>query len=77
MVSARARPKRRKPILIGEVKERLEQIIYEVAKEKGMNVLSLAVNSDHVYFFVSANPMISAHKTIKAFKGRTSRVLKK
>jgi putative transposase len=29
-------PKRRKPVLVGKVKERLEQIIYQVADELGI-----------------------------------------
>lgn len=69
-------PKRRKPVLIDKVKERLEQVLKETANEKGLNVLSLVVNPDHVHLFVSANPMIPAHKIVKQFKGRSSHVLR-
>jgi len=58
------------------VKERLEQIINEMAKEHGFTVLSLVVNPDHVHLFISANPMVPAHKIVKLFKGRTSRYLR-
>ncbi|MEM3621831.1 MAG: IS200/IS605 family transposase [Candidatus Methanomethyliaceae archaeon] len=69
-------PKRRKPVLVGKIKERLEQVIKETAEERGIGVLSLVVNPDHVHLFVSANPMVPAHKIVKEFKGRSSRVLR-
>jgi putative transposase len=70
-------PKRRKSVLVGKIKERLEQIIGEVATEKEIEILALVVNPDHVHLFISANPMIPAHKIVKAFKGRSSRLLRK
>ncbi|MEM3378872.1 MAG: IS200/IS605 family transposase [Candidatus Bathyarchaeia archaeon] len=69
-------PKRRKPVLVGKIKERLEQVIKETAEEIGIAVLSLVVNPDHVHLFVSTNPMIPAHKIVKQFKGKSSRVLR-
>jgi putative transposase len=69
-------PKRRKAVLVGKVKERLEQLIKEMAEEKSLTVLSLVVNPDHVHLFVSANPMVPAHKIVRQFKGRSSRILR-
>lgn len=57
------------------MKERLEQIIKDV-EEKGIDILALMVNPDHVHLFVSANLMIPAHNIIEAFKGRSSRLLR-
>jgi REP element-mobilizing transposase RayT len=37
-------PKRRKPVLVGKVEKRLEQVIYQVADAWGVKVLELAVN---------------------------------
>ena len=62
--------------MVGKIKERLEQIIKEVAEENGTDILALAVNPDHVHLIVSANPMIPPHKIVKAFKGRSSRLLR-
>lgn len=70
-------PKRRKPVLVGKVKERLEQIIQEVAQEREIDVLALTVNPDYLHLFVSTNPLISAHRIVKAFKGRSSRLLRR
>lgn len=69
-------PKRRKPVLVGKIKERLEQIIYEVAEELGIKVLELAVNPDHLHLFISAYPTIPVHKIVKRIKGRSSRILR-
>jgi len=69
-------PKRRKPVLVGKIKERLEQIIYEVAEELGIKVLELEVNPDHIHLFISAYPTIPVHKIVKRIKGRTSRILR-
>jgi len=70
-------PKRRKPVLVGEVKERLEQIIYQVADELGIKVLELAINPDHVHLFISAYPTIPVHKIVRRIKGRSSNILRK
>jgi len=44
---------------------------------RGFTVLSLVVNPDHVHLFISANPMVPAHKIIKMFKGKTSKFLRR
>jgi putative transposase len=70
-------PKRRKPVLVGEVKERLEQIIYQVADELGIKVLEVAINPDNVHLSISAYPTIPVHKIVKRIKGISSNVLRK
>jgi len=62
--------------LVGKIKERLEQIIYEVANELGIKVLKLAINPDHLHLFVSAYPTIPLHKIVKRIKARSSRILR-
>lgn len=70
-------PKRRKKILIGKVKNRLETIIKEVAKEKGIEILALEIMPDHIHLFISVYPTIAVHKLVKAFKGRSSHFLRR
>ena len=57
-------------------KERLEQMILQVA-DKGIKVLELAINPDHVHLFISAYPTIPVHKIVKRSKGRSSNILRK
>ena len=70
-------PKRRKPVLVGEVKKRLEQIIKQVAQEKNWAILELSVQPDHVHLFVSADTNVSIRDIANAFKGRSSHDLRK
>lgn len=70
-------PKRRKPILIGPVAERLRMILNDVAIENQWDIVELAINPDHVHLFVRGNPMTPAAKMVRAFKGRSSRLLRR
>jgi putative transposase len=70
-------PKRSKPVLVGEVKERLKQIIRQVADELGVKALELAINPDHVHLFISAYPTIPVHKIVKRIKGGSSNILRR
>ncbi|VVB61063.1 Transposase IS200 like protein [uncultured archaeon] len=70
-------PKRRRRVLVGDIKTRLEEIIKEVAKEKNTEVLSLEILPDHLHLFVSSHPNIPVHLLIKSFKGRSSNLLRK
>ncbi|MEA5504887.1 IS200/IS605 family transposase [Halotia wernerae UHCC 0503] len=70
-------PKRRKRVLIGEVATRIRQIFAELAIEKNWDILALEVAPDHVHLFVSVRPTDTPHLVIKAFKGRSSYLLRK
>ena len=70
-------PKRRRKVLVGEIKDRLENIIKEVAREKGVEILALEIKPDHLHLFVSCYPQLAVHKLVKAFKGRSSFYLRR
>lgn len=70
-------PKRRKKVLVGVIKERLEQIIKQVANERDVDILTLEIMSDHLHLFVSTYPQLEIHRLVKAFKGRSSNILRK
>lgn len=69
-------PRRRKPVLVGKVRERLQQLVEEKCKEKGWVILSLAIQPDHVHLFVRVWPSDSAAFVVKEIKGVTSRRLR-
>lgn len=69
-------PKRRKRVLIGKVKTRLSAILSDVAKEKGWVILALEIAPDHVHLLVEYDPIVAINQVIKAFKGRSSRLLR-
>ncbi len=69
-------PKRRKKVLVGDVAWRLNEICQEVAQERGWTILKLAIQPDHVHLAVSATPREAPHEIVRAFKGRSSRILR-
>jgi putative transposase len=69
-------PKRRKPVLVGKVKERLKQIIEEVCKENDWEILALEIMPDHVHLFLSAPPYFSPHIILRKIKGKSARILR-
>ena len=70
-------PKRRKKVLTGEIATRTRQIFAELAIEKKWDILALEVAPDHIHLFVSVKPTDTPHLVIKAFKGRSSYLLRK
>jgi putative transposase len=69
-------PARRKKVLVGAVAIRLRQVCDEVAQERGWTILNLAIQPDHVHLFVEATPKEAPNEIIRAFKRRSSRVLR-
>ena len=69
-------PKRRRKVLIGAIKERLEQLIREVASEHGWTILELAIQPDHVHLFLRGDPYTAPSDIARLIKGRSSRVLR-
>ena len=49
-------PKRRRKVLVGPIRTRLEQIAREVAVEHAWTAIELAIQPDHVHVFIWANP---------------------
>lgn len=70
-------PKRRKPVLVGNVAQRCREIIEQKCEEKGWQILELAVQPDHVHLFVRVWPSDSAADVIKEIKGITAHHLRK
>ena len=69
-------PKYRRKVLVGGVDKRLKEIIYQVAKELGCEVLELEVMTDHVHILCEVDPQFGVHKFVKRVKGRSSRILR-
>jgi len=67
-------PKRRKKILIDDVKSRLSVILHEVATENGWFIKAISIAPDHVHLLVEHGSGVAIHQIVKAFKGRSSRM---
>ncbi len=69
-------PKYRKPILSGEVEERLDNIMFNVWIALCSELLDLQIMPDHVHLLVEVDPQFGIHKLIKRIKGKSSRLLR-
>jgi putative transposase len=69
-------PKRRRKVLIGAIKARLEQLLREVASEHGWTILEMAIQPDHVHVFLRGDPYTAPSDSARLFKGRSSHVLR-
>jgi REP-associated tyrosine transposase len=49
-------PKRRRNVLVGPVRDRLEQIIREVVAENDWEIIRLAIKPDQIHLFIRTNP---------------------
>lgn len=68
-------PKRRKPVLVGNIGKDCKRLIEKKCEEKGWDILELTVQPEHVQFFVRVWPTTSAAEVVKDCKGITSHEL--
>jgi putative transposase len=65
-------PKRRKPVLTGDVARECRALIESQCEECGWHILELAVEPDHVNLLVETFPTTPASDVVKQCKGITS-----
>jgi putative transposase len=68
--------RRRKRVLTGSLKQRLETLIHDIAKEIDCEVLNLAIEPEHIHLFVNCPPDIAPSQIMHRIKGATSRYLR-
>ncbi|NEP32921.1 IS200/IS605 family transposase [Moorena sp. SIO3B2] len=70
-------PKRRKAVLTGKVKMRLQEIIFDLCGENNWRLIALEIMPDHVHMFLEVDPTFAPSVIIKRVKGRASHYLRK
>ena len=65
-------PKYRKPVLVGKVKDVVNETIREQCTKRGWTIHELSIQPDHVHVFVSVPPHFSPMFVVKVFKGSTA-----
>jgi putative transposase len=58
------------------VKSTLENLLHTIARQKGMEILAVEVQPDHVHLFVSFPPAMSIAHAVKLLKGISARQLR-
>ncbi|KPI54180.1 transposase [Clostridioides difficile] len=66
-------PKYRKPVLVGEVKNMLKEIMPYKADELGAEIIEMEINKDHVHLLILCDPQFGIHKVVKGFSSRVLR----
>lgn len=70
--------KYRRKVLNTDIEKRLKEILIDVGKQKGFEIIEIEVRmKDHVHVFVSAIPKISISYIAKMMKGISGRLLLK
>ncbi|OSO97199.1 transposase [Cylindrospermopsis raciborskii CENA303] len=69
-------PKRRKPVLKGDIRTRLSEILESVAVDNGWIIKAKEIASDHVHLLVEYDENTAICDVVRAFKGRSSRLLR-
>jgi putative transposase len=69
-------PKYRHRILGGRVARRLSLRLEQIADEHGWQIVAKEMMPDHVHLFVRFGPTDAPASVMRAFKGRTARVLR-
>lgn len=69
-------PKRRKPILKGDIRLRLSEILDSVATDREWIIKAKEIASDHVHLMVEYDENTPIAEVVRAFKGRSSKLLR-
>ena len=69
-------PKYRRPVIEGDVDQRLKQIISAVCADKDAPVIELVTMPDQVRLLLTCDPQYGIHRLVKTIKARSSRLLR-
>jgi putative transposase len=69
-------PKYRRPVLTGDISDKLIQLIEESVISIGGEIIELVVRPDHVHLFGEFPPTLAPSQIMHAIKGKTSHDLR-
>jgi len=70
-------PKYRRPVLVGDVRRRLIEMLHTEADERHAEVIALDVLPDHVELVIDADPQFGIHRLVKRLKAQSSHHLRR
>jgi len=68
-------PRYRRKVLVGDVAQRLEELIREICAARDWEIEALTVRPDHVHLFVGCPPRDAPAKVMNVIKSITAREL--
>lgn len=69
-------PKYRRKVLVGDVADRLRELLCAKAEALGCHVETLEIMPDHVHLFLKSSPIHAPHYLVQQLKGATSHTLR-
>jgi putative transposase len=70
-------PKYRRPVLVGAIAKRCEQLIRQIAAKYDAEIIALEIVPDHVHLLCEVDPQFGIHRLVKNIKGASSHSLRK
>jgi len=70
-------PKYRYKVLVGNVKTRLKEVLYNLCDWNGIVLIEGSVCDDHVHLYLSVPPKLSVSYVMKMLKGKSEEILMK
>ena len=68
-------PKRRRPVFVGDVAQRLDALLREIAEARDIEIVTLHVAEDHVHLLCSFAPRLSISQVVALLKSLSARAL--
>ncbi len=69
-------PKRRKAVLVKEVAQRFQQIVFELVEEHNWRLIALEIMPDHVHILINTPTDESSAQIARWIKGRAAKLLR-
>lgn len=69
-------PKYRRKVLVGDVEQRLKELLKIYAAEISVDIIEMEVMPDHVHLLMEVDPQFGIHRAVKHLKGKTSHTLR-
>ena len=69
-------PKYRRQVLVGEVADRLKDLVRQIVIAQQAELIELEIMPEHVHLLVEVDPQYGIHRLVKQLKGQTSRILR-
>ena len=67
-------PRRRRAVLVGPVAQRLQERLYQAAREIGVDIIRLSIQPDRVHVYVSATPDLAPTQVVSRFKNASASI---
>lgn len=67
--------KYRRKVLIGDIENRMKELINKIANDNGFVIMNLECTEDHVHILIDCTPQHYIPDVVKALKGNSARFL--